>query len=71
MLALKDFKEFLISNTIKVKGGKEGVINGSSIAPNGDTAIDVSYDDGTQICEMHTISQDGSSDDLIGSTINH
>jgi len=65
-----EFTNFKIGNMIHLKGGLTGVITGSRIY-QGETYIDVDYDDGTSGCDWHISSGDGSHDDLVGQTINH
>ncbi len=68
-LSIQDFELFKVERIYSLKGGVGGTVTGSQIN-NGETLVDVEWDDGSDpTCNGHLASggnNDGSEDDKIG-----
>lgn len=64
-----DFENFAISSTEVILGGISGTCTGSDISSSGTTYVDIEWEDGTQTCHDPHSTGDGSSDDLVGGSV--
>lgn len=64
------FDSFKMGNLIHLKGGISGKVTGSRLY-QGETYVDINWEDGNTSCDYHLAGAgDGSSDNFVGGTVN-